>query len=152
MDGLARYRRKVVTATIKKVRSGQQIRQSDGTFVKTGCNKCFLLTDDLGEVRLITKGDLDCYVLMSGSKINHFRDLPMYNPVEVRRNDDSFFWVYFAKKRESVNIKDYDGMTKTVTAEEGDAIVYSIDENGMPDMDSVRCIKKEVFLAQYEAA
>lgn len=152
MSEFVRYRLKASTSTITRVKTGVYIKPSCGPFKKTNVDQCFVLKAEDGNVELLSRSDLSDYLLMSGAKIDYLRDLPLLNSVQVKTNDDFCVLVYFTSCGETINQKRKRGMTETVTADEGDAIVYSIDENGKPDMESARYIKKEVFFAKYEAA
>lgn len=151
MMELARYRLKARTSTIKRVRNGEYVKPSYGSIRKTNVDYCLVLTSEDGNVELISKSELKAYLLMGGAEIDYLRDLPLHNSIQVKTNEDFFVLVCFASCGETINVKRKRGVTETVTVDEGDAIVYSTNENGTPDMDSVRCIKKEIFLAQYEA-
>lgn len=150
MQVLTRYKPKGKIATIKKVRVGQCFIGNDGCVTKTKRDKCYILTDEEGQIRLISTIDLKGYLLMCGSDIDRYRDLPLNNSVQVKTNEDYFVLVYFAQSKEAINVRIHNGITKTVIAEEGDAIVYAIGKDGAPDKNSLRCIKKDEFLAHYE--
>ena len=150
MQQLTKYRPKGKLATIKKVRVGQCIIGNDGSITKTKKDRCFLLTDEWGQIRLISTRDLKAYLLMCGSEIDRYRDLPLNNSVKVKANEDYFVLVYFASSRETINVRVYNGITKTVVAEEGDAIVYNVGNDGRPDKNSLKCIKRAEFLTHYE--
>lgn len=139
-------------ATIRRVKVGQWIRTTTGSFQeKTMSHRCFVLTDGKGHTKLISKCDLDRFVLPCGSTINHFRDLPMNVPVAVMTNETSFpVFAYVTDKREVFNVENEGKMTQTVIADVGDVIVYSINDDGTPNMRSKTCMKSEEFFDFYE--
>lgn len=148
MEGLNRYKLRPVYASIKKMRPGCIVKIGN-EIMKTTVSKCFLLTEENGQERLVSKKELSMFRLGSGAEINHTRDLQLHCSVHVTVNTDYFVLAEVVKKQETIIVKD-GRESKEIVAEPDDVIVYCMTEDGKPILETKTVFQKEEFDKRFE--
>ena len=153
MNELREYKKQLYTISITRVCAGLCIYNTlDHSNCMTTEERCYVATGRKGEQWPIREKDLKKYLDMDGNKLNP-ADFEYCVPVTVQTDTTGpHILAYIATEREAFPAPASWGMADDLVAEVGDAVAFTMKEDGTPNEDDKYRIEGATFLDTYELA
>lgn len=150
MAELKEFRKKSYTVQIIRVPAGLCIYNTiDNSNCKTDADRCFVIIGLKGEQWPVKGKDLKRYLNLDGTKVDP--STWKLGERKVLKTDVSgpHILVYFASEKETFPAPASWGMTEPLVAKPGDAIAYTMREDGTPDVNDKYVVSRMIFERTY---
>ena len=153
MNKLREYKKQHYEVTITRVCAGLCIHNTlDQSYCNTTEDRCYVVTGRKGEQWPIKWKDVRKYLSMNGSTLSP-EDFKMCVPVRVQTDiSGPHILAYRATEKEVFPAPESWGMTEPLVAEVGDAVAFTMLEDGSPNVADKYRIEGDTFDYTYEPA